>query len=337
MTKKETVKLDGRAAAIAFLEGKYGKNTVIEMGSQEIEPMAAIKTGCLGLDLALGIGGIPQGRIVEIYGPESSGKTTLSLHIAAECQKAGGRVGFVDAEHALDPYYARKLGVEVDKIDICQPASGEEGLDVAYQLAKSGAYRLLIVDSVAALTPKKELEGEIEDANVGLQARMMAKAMRLLTGAANENNCTIIFINQIRMKIGVMFGNPETTSGGRALPFHASVRIEVRKQESNTKKAGEEIIANGITFKVVKNKCAPPFKKAETFVYYGKGIWRPAALLALAVEMGIVNKGGAWYSYGDVKHQGTGSFETWLESNPNIMDELENKIISVTRTGEIPE
>lgn len=206
---KEKTTADGRAAALAFLEKKYGKNTVIPMGSRNIELMPSIPTGCLGLDIALGIGGVPQGRIVEIYGPESSGKTTLTLHIAAECQKMGGRVGFIDAEHALDPYYARNLGVNVEDLDICQPSSGEEGLDVAYQLAKSGAYRLLIVDSVAALTPKKELEGEIEDANVGLQARMMAKAMRLLTGAANENNCTIIFINQIRMKIGVMFGNQQ--------------------------------------------------------------------------------------------------------------------------------
>ena len=313
------------AAALGQIERQFGKGTVMRMGEKAIEDIPSISTGSLGLDIALGIGGLPKGRIVEIYGPESSGKTTLTLQVIAECQKMGGTAAFIDAEHALDPSYARKLGVNVDDLIISQPDTGEQALEVADMLVRSGAIDVLVVDSVAALTPKAEIEGEMGDHHVGLQARLMSQALRKLTGNIKNANCLVIFINQIRMKIGVMFGNPETTTGGNALKFYASVRLDIRRVGSV--KEGEEVVGSETRVKVVKNKVAPPFKQAEFQILYGQGINRFGEVIDISVNDGYVEKSGAWYSYkGDKIGQGKANAIKYLQEHPEIASELENKI-----------
>jgi recombination protein RecA len=320
-------KLKALDLALSAIEKQFGKGAIMKLDNKTVaEKIPSIPTGCLSLDLALGIGGIPQGRIVEIYGPESSGKTTLTLHIAAECQKQGGTVAFVDAEHALDTAYAAKLGVDVPNTLISQPDSGEQALEIADMLVRSGAVNLLIVDSVAALTPKAELEGEMGDSHMGLQARLMSQALRKLTGSISRSNCTVIFINQLRMKIGVMFGNPETTTGGNALKFYASVRLDIRKTAAI--KDGESHIGSRTKVKVVKNKVAPPFKEAEFDIMYGQGISKVGDILDLASNNGIVEKAGAWFSYSNNKiGQGRENSKTFLEQNPELLEEIKNKIL----------
>lgn len=320
-------KLKALDLALSSIEKQFGKGAIMKFDAKSTqEKMAVIPTGCLSLDLALGVGGIPQGRIIEIYGPESSGKTTLTLHIAAECQKQGGTVAFIDAEHALDVTYAQKLGVDVPNTLISQPDSGEQALEIADMLVRSGAVNLLIVDSVAALTPKAELEGEMGDSHMGLQARLMSQALRKLTGSISRSNCTVVFINQLRMKIGVMFGNPETTTGGNALKFYASVRLDIRKTASI--KDGEEHIGNRAKVKVVKNKVSPPFREAEFDIMYGQGISKIGDVLDLAVNDGIVEKAGAWFSYNNTKiGQGRENSKQYLEQNPEIAAEIKNKIL----------
>jgi len=312
--------------ALAAIEKQFGKGAIMKLGDQQSkEKIPAISTGCLGLDIALGVGGIPQGRIIEIYGPESSGKTTLTLHIAAECQKAGGTVAFVDAEHALDTAYAAKLGVDVPKLLISQPDSGEQALDITDMLVRSGAVNLLIVDSVAALTPRAELEGDMGDSHMGLQARLMSQALRKLTGSIARSNCTVIFINQLRMKIGVMFGNPETTTGGNALKFYASVRMDIRR--TSQIKSGDDVIGNRTRVKVVKNKIAPPFREAEFDIMYNRGISTEGDVLDLATEKGLVEKAGAWYSYkGEKISQGREAAKQYLIDNPKVLEELDKQI-----------
>ncbi len=313
--------------ALASIEKQFGKGAIMKLGDNEIhEKIPAISTGCLGLDLALGVGGIPQGRIIEIYGPESSGKTTLTLHLAAECQKAGGTVAFVDAEHALDTNYASKLGIDVSNLLISQPDSGEQALEISDMLVRSGAVSLLIIDSVAALTPKAELEGDMGDSHMGLQARLMSQALRKLTGSISRSNTTVVFINQLRMKIGVMFGNPETTTGGNALKFYASVRLDIRKVSSI--KDGEEYIGNRTKVKVVKNKVAPPFKSVEFDIMFGEGISREGDILDIAVEEKIVEKAGAWFSYNNIKiGQGRENSKNYFKENPAIMNEIRTLIL----------
>ncbi len=320
-------KLKALDLALSAIEKQFGKGAIMKFDSKNAqEKIAVIPTGCLSLDLALGVGGIPQGRIIEIYGPESSGKTTLTLHIAAECQKQGGTVAFVDAEHALDVTYAAKLGVDIPNTLISQPDSGEQALEITDMLVRSGAVNLLIVDSVAALTPKAELEGEMGDSHMGLQARLMSQALRKLTGSISRSNCTVIFINQLRMKIGVMFGNPETTTGGNALKFYSSVRLDIRKTASI--KDGEEHIGNRAKVKVVKNKVAPPFREAEFDIMYGQGISKIGDVLDLGVNDGIVEKAGAWFSYNNTKiGQGRENSKQYLEQNPEIANEIKNKIL----------
>lgn len=320
-------KLKALDLALSSIEKQFGKGAIMKFDAKTTqEKMPVIPTGCLSLDLALGVGGIPQGRIIEIYGPESSGKTTLTLHIAAECQKQGGTVAFIDAEHALDVTYAQKLGVDVPNTLISQPDSGEQALEIADMLVRSGAVNLLIVDSVAALTPKAELEGEMGDSHMGLQARLMSQALRKLTGSISRSNCTVVFINQLRMKIGVMFGNPETTTGGNALKFYASVRLDIRKTASI--KDGEEHIGNRAKVKVVKNKVSPPFREAEFDIMYGQGISKIGDILDLAVTDGIVDKAGAWFSYNNTKiGQGRENSKQFLEQNPEIASEIKNKIL----------
>jgi recombination protein RecA len=314
--------------ALSSIEKQFGKGAIMRLGNDQVqEKIAAISTGSLGLDLALGIGGIPQGRIVEIYGPESSGKTTLTLHIAAECQKMGGTVAFVDAEHALDTSYASKLGLDVPNTLISQPDSGEQALEIADMLVRSGAVNLLIVDSVAALTPKAELEGEMGDSHMGLQARLMSQALRKLTGSISRSNCTVIFINQLRMKIGVMFGNPETTTGGNALKFYASVRMDIRR--IGAIKDGEVTTGARTRIKVVKNKVAPPFKEVEFDIMYGEGISKTGDLIDVAAAEGIVEKAGAWYSYNNQKvGQGREQSKVFLKENPTIMEEIRQKVFA---------
>jgi len=314
--------------ALAAIEKQFGKGAIMKLGDQQSkEKIPAISTGCLGLDIALGVGGIPQGRIIEIYGPESSGKTTLTLHIAAECQKAGGTVAFVDAEHALDTAYAAKLGVDVPKLLISQPDSGEQALDITDMLVRSGAVNLLIVDSVAALTPRAELEGDMGDSHMGLQARLMSQALRKLTGSIARSNCTVIFINQLRMKIGVMFGNPETTTGGNALKFYASVRLDIRRTAAI--KDGENVIGNRTKVKVVKNKVAPPFKSVEFDIMFGSGISQSGDLVDIASENGIIEKAGSWFSYNNQKiGQGRENAKRHLEENPDMAKEIRNKILA---------
>jgi recombination protein RecA len=313
--------------ALSTIEKQFGKGAIMRLDSAEAaEKIPAISTGSLGIDLALGVGGIPQGRIIEIYGPESSGKTTLTLHIASECQKTGGTVAFIDAEHALDTSYAAKLGVDIPNTLISQPDSGEQALEIADMLVRSGAVNLLIVDSVAALTPKAELEGDMGDSHMGLQARLMSQALRKLTGSIARSNCTVIFINQLRMKIGVMFGNPETTTGGNALKFYASVRMDIRR--TGALKDGEEVIGSRTKVKIVKNKVAPPFREVEFDIMYGAGISKEGDLLDVAANEGIVEKAGAWYSYNNQKvGQGREASKEFLRNNPEMMAEIRQKVL----------
>jgi len=309
------------------LEKSYGKGTIMKLGDAPVLDIDVIPTGSLNLDLALGIKGYPRGRVVEIYGPESSGKTTLTIHAIAECQKQGGICAFIDAEHAFDPTYATSLGVNIDDLIISQPDNGEQALEIADNLIRSGAIDLLIVDSVAALTPKAEIEGEMGDSQMGLQARLMSKALRKLTGSIKKANCCVIFINQLREKIGVMFGNPETTSGGNALKFYASIRIDIRR--ASQIKNGDEILGNRTRVKVVKNKVAPPFRKAEFDIMYGKGVSKVGEIIDLAVEMNIVKKAGSWFSYGETKlGQGRDAVKELIGDNPELMAELEQKIVT---------
>ncbi|WP_020210584.1 recombinase RecA [Gilvimarinus chinensis] len=312
-------------AALGQIERQFGKGTVMRMGDREHVAIPAISTGSLGLDVALGIGGLPKGRIVEIYGPESSGKTTLTLQVIAEAQRAGGNCAFIDAEHALDPIYAEKLGVNVDDLIISQPDTGEQALEVSDMLVRSGAVDVLVVDSVAALTPKAEIEGEMGDHHVGLQARLMSQALRKITGNIKNANCLVIFINQIRMKIGVMFGNPETTTGGNALKFYSSVRLDIRR--IGAVKEGDEVIGSETRVKVVKNKVAPPFKQTEFQILYGQGINRMGEVVDYGVKLGMVDKAGAWYSYnGDKIGQGKNNVMKFLQENPDIAQELEGRV-----------
>jgi recombination protein RecA len=311
--------------AIGQIEKQFGKGSIMQLGGDAKLNIDVIPTGSIGLDVALGVGGVPRGRIIEIYGPESSGKTTVSLHIIAEAQKKGGTAAFIDAEHALDPTYARNLGVKVDELIVSQPDTGEQALEIAEALVRSGAVDVITVDSVAALVPKAEIEGEMGDSHVGLQARLMSQALRKLSGAISKSHTTVIFINQLREKIGVMFGNPETTSGGRALKFYASVRMDIRKID--VIKQGNDILGNRTRVKVVKNKVAPPFKKAEFDIMYGKGISTSGDILDLATELSIVDKAGAWYSYEGARlGQGRENSKSYLEENPEILQELEKKI-----------
>jgi recombination protein RecA len=313
-------------AAVGQIERAFGKGSVMKLGQDALEvEQEAVSTGSLGLDIALGIGGLPTGRIIEVYGPESSGKTTLALHVVAEAQKKGGICAFVDAEHALDPSYAGKLGVDVDELLISQPDTGEQALEIADTLVRSGAISVLVVDSVAALTPRAELEGEMGDTHVGLQARLMSQALRKLTGSISKSNCMVIFINQIRMKIGVMFGSPETTSGGNALKFYASVRLDIRR--IGAIKNGDEIIGNQTRVKVVKNKVAPPFKKAEFDIVYNEGVSKNGELIDLGVEAGVVEKSGSWYSYGTERiGQGRENAKGYLRENPDVAHAIESTI-----------
>ena len=313
------------SAALSQIEKQFGKNTVMRLGDNTVQAVEAISTGSLTLDIALGIGGLPKGRIVEIYGPESSGKTTMTLQAIAECQKAGGTCAFIDAEHALDPQYARKLGVDIDNLLVSQPDHGEQALEIADMLVRSGAVDLIVVDSVAALTPRAEIEGEMGDSHMGLQARLMSQALRKITGNAKRSNCMVIFINQIRMKIGVMFGSPETTTGGNALKFYASVRLDIRR--TGQVKEGDEIIGSETKIKVVKNKMAPPFKEALFQILYGKGVNHLGELIDLAVQQNIVQKAGAWYSYqGEKIGQGKNNAIRHLEEHQDVAKEIE-KII----------
>ena len=318
-------KLKALQLTIDRMEKSYGKGAVMKLGDDAVEKVEVIPSGSLGIDLALGIGGYPKGRVVEIFGPESSGKTTLAIHAIAEVQKLGGIAAFVDAEHAFDRFYAESLGVDTQNLFISQPDNGEQALEIAENLIRSGAIDLLIVDSVAALTPRAEIEGEMGDSQMGLQARLMSKALRKLTGVISKTGCCCIFINQLREKIGVMFGNPETTTGGNALKFYASVRIDIRR--ATQIKEGENVIGNRTRVKIVKNKVAPPFTKAEFDIMYGKGISKSGEILDLAVEMNIVKKSGSWFSYGETKlGQGRDAVKSLLEDNPELMDELEGKI-----------
>ena len=311
--------------ALSQIEKQFGKGSVMKLGDRAAVDVAVIPTGSLTLDMALGIGGYPKGRIIEIYGPESSGKTTLTLHAIAEVQKQGGTAAFIDAEHAIDPVYAKNLGVNIDELILSQPDSGEQGLEIAETLVRSGAIDLVVVDSVAALVPQVELDGEMADQQMGLQARLMSKALRKLSGVMNKTDCTIIFINQLREKIGVMFGNPETTTGGRALKFYSSVRVEIRRSEAI--KNGTEIVGNKVNIKVVKNKVAPPFKSTQVDIIYGKGISRDGEVLDLAVDKDIVDKSGAWYAYkGEKIGQGRENAKRYLVEHPDIMNEITEAI-----------
>ena len=310
---------------LSQIEKQFGKGTVMRMGDREVVDIPAISTGSIGLDIALGIGGVPQGRVIEIFGPESSGKTTLTLQVIAECQKAGGTAAFIDAEHALDPLYAKKLGVNVDELLLSQPDTGEQALEVADMLVKSQSVDLLVIDSVAALTPRAEIEGEMGDHHVGLQARLMSQALRKITGNIQRSNATVIFINQIRMKIGVMFGNPETTSGGNALKFYSSVRLDIRRV--GAVKEGEEVIGNETRVKVVKNKVSPPFTKAEFQILYGKGINVEGEIIDFGQKLGLIEKAGSWYSYDDEKiGQGKTNASNFLRENKKIRNALVKQI-----------
>ncbi|AJF67627.1 recombinase RecA [Streptomyces vietnamensis] len=323
-------------AALAQIERQFGKGAVMRMGDRTQEPIEVISTGSTALDVALGVGGLPRGRVVEIYGPESSGKTTLTLHAVANAQKAGGQVAFVDAEHALDPEYAKKLGVDIDNLILSQPDNGEQALEIVDMLVRSGALDLIVIDSVAALVPRAEIEGEMGDSHVGLQARLMSQALRKITSALNQSKTTAIFINQLREKIGVMFGSPETTTGGRALKFYASVRLDIRRIE--TLKDGTEAVGNRTRVKVVKNKVAPPFKQAEFDILYGQGISREGGLIDMGVEHGFVRKAGAWYTYeGDQLGQGKENARNFLKDNPDLANEIEKKIKEKLGVGVRPE
>ena len=313
-------------AALGHIEKQYGKGSVMKLGDSSSNMVVeAVPTGSLGLDIALGVGGVPKGRIVEIYGPESSGKTTVALHMVAEVQKRGGIAGFIDAEHALDPVYAKNIGVDIDNLYISQPDNGAQALEITETMVRSGAVDIVIVDSVAALVPKAEIEGDMGDSHVGLHARLMSQALRKLTAAISRSNCVVIFINQLREKVGVMFGNPETTTGGRALKFYASVRLDVRRTE--TLKQGGEMVGNHVKVKVVKNKVAPPFKQAEFDIMFGTGISREGEILDLASECNVVNKSGAWYSYnGERIGQGRENVKIFLKDHPEICEEIEKQV-----------
>ena len=319
-------KLKALDAAIAQIEKQYGKGSVMKLGDNSANMnVETVPTGSLSLDIALGLGGLPKGRIIEVYGPESSGKTTVALHCVADVQKRGGIAGFIDAEHALDPVYARNIGVDIDNLYISQPDCGEQALEITETMVRSGAVDIVVVDSVAALVPKAEIDGDMGDSHVGLQARLMSQALRKLTAVISKSNCIVIFINQLREKVGVMFGNPETTTGGRALKFYSSVRLDVRRTES-LKQAGE-IVGNHVRVKVVKNKIAPPFREAEFDIMFGQGISREGDVLDLAVNAGIVNKSGAWYAYeGDKIGQGRENAKTYIHENPAFFDMLEAKV-----------
>jgi len=331
--KEKTAKLKALQLTLDKLDKAYGKGTVMKMSDVAIDDIDAISTGSLGLDLALGVGGYPRGRVIEIYGPESSGKTTLTLHAIAEAQKAGGIAAFIDAEHAFDRFYAQNLGVDIDNLIISQPDYGEQALEIADNLISSGAIDIVVIDSVAALTPKSEIEGEMGDSKMGLHARLMSQALRKLTGTIHKTNCTVIFINQLRDKIGVMFGSPETTTGGNALKFYSSVRIDIRRRTQI--KDGDKVIGNSTKVKVVKNKVAPPFAIAEFDIMYGKGISKTGEILDLGVEFGIVKKSGSWFSYGDTKlGQGRDAVKALILDNPDLAEELEGKIKEVINSEE---
>ena len=334
MAKKEEVqnseKLNALKAAMDKIEKTYGKGSIMKMGDEKIEEISVIPTGSIGLNVALGVGGYPRGRVIEIFGPESSGKTTLAIHAIAEAQKAGGVAAFVDAEHAFDRFYAEKIGVDTDNLLISQPGSGEEALEITEQLIRSSAVDIVVIDSVAALTPKKEIEGDMGDSNVGLQARLMSQALRKLTSAISKTNTTCIFINQLREKIGVMFGNPETTTGGNALKFYSSVRLDIRR--IGTLKDGDEVHGNQTRVKVVKNKVSPPFRKAEFDIMYGEGISREGEILDLGVDLEIIKKSGSWYSYKDARlAQGRDASKAVIKDNPELADELEQLIFEALK------
>lgn len=328
IAEREAVTTDRQKAldaALAQIDRAFGKGSAMKLGSREAMQVEAISTGSLGLDIALGIGGLPKGRVIEIYGPESSGKTTLTLHAIAEAQKAGGTAAFIDAEHALDPGYAKKLGVDVDNLIVSQPDTGEQALEIADTLVRSNAVDILVIDSVAALVPRAEIEGEMGDSHVGLQARLMSQALRKITGSISRSNCMVIFINQIRMKIGVMYGSPETTTGGNALKFYASVRLDIRR--TGQIKQGEDIVGNTTRVKVVKNKVAPPFKQVEFDIMYGEGISKTGELLDLGVKAGIVEKSGSWFSYDSIRiGQGRENSKNYLMENPEVAAKLEAAI-----------
>jgi recombination protein RecA len=326
MSKEKDAKLKALKLTLDKLDKTYGKGTVMKMGDSAVQEVEVIPSGSLGLDLALGVGGYPRGRVVEIYGPESSGKTTLTLHAIAEAQKKGGIAAFIDAEHAFDRYYGEKLGIDIENLIISQPDNGEQALEIADNLIRSGAIDIIVVDSVAALTPKSEIEGEMGDSKMGLHARLMSQALRKLTGSISKTNCTVIFINQLREKIGVMFGNPETTTGGNALKFYASVRLDIRRS-TQIKDSNSEVRGNKTRVKVVKNKVAPPFKTAEFDIMYGTGISKVGEIIDLGVDYEIIKKSGSWFSYDDTKlGQGRDAVKTLLLDNPELMDELEQKI-----------
>lgn len=326
MSNEQASKLKALQLTLDKLDKTYGKGAVMKMGDSVVQDVEVISSGSLGLDLALGVGGYPKGRVIEIYGPESSGKTTLTLHAMAEAQKAGGIAAFIDAEHAFDRFYAQKLGVDIDNLIISQPDNGEQALEIADNLIRSGAIDIVVIDSVAALTPKSEIEGEMGDSKMGLHARLMSQALRKLTGSISKTNCTVIFINQLREKIGVMFGNPETTTGGNALKFYASVRLDIRRS-TQIKDTDGDVQGNKTRVKVVKNKVAPPFKTAEFDIMYGQGVSKVGEVIDLGVDFEIIKKSGSWFSYGDTKlGQGRDAVKTLLLDNPDLMDELEEKI-----------
>jgi recombination protein RecA len=332
MSSEKEAKLKALKLTLDKLDKTYGKGAVMKMGDSAVEQVEVIPTGSLGLDLALGVGGYPKGRVIEIYGPESSGKTTLTLHAIAEAQKKGGIAAFIDAEHAFDRYYAEKLGVDIENLIISQPDNGEQALEIADNLIRSGAIDIIIIDSVAALTPKSEIEGEMGDSKMGLHARLMSQALRKLTGSISKTKCTVIFINQLREKIGVMFGNPETTTGGNALKFYASIRLDIRRS-TQLKDNNSEAVGNKTRVKVVKNKVAPPFKTAEFDIMYGEGVSKIGEIIDLGVDYEIIKKSGSWFSYDDTKlGQGRDAVKSLLTDNPELMEELEGKITQAIKT-----
>lgn len=332
MSSEKEAKLKALKLTLDKLDKTYGKGAVMKMGDSAVEEVEVIPTGSLGLDLALGVGGYPKGRVIEIYGPESSGKTTLTLHAIAEAQKKGGIAAFIDAEHAFDRYYAEKLGVDIENLIISQPDNGEQALEITDNLIRSGAIDIIIIDSVAALTPKSEIEGEMGDSKMGLHARLMSQALRKLTGSISKTKCTVIFINQLREKIGVMFGNPETTTGGNALKFYASIRLDIRRS-TQLKDNNSEAVGNKTRVKIVKNKVAPPFKTAEFDIMYGEGVSKMGEIIDLGVDYEIIKKSGSWFSYDDTKlGQGRDAVKTLLTDNPELMEELEGKIKEAIKT-----